>query len=106
MNNQWHTRCRSIHEPREQPDAALQQRKGGGITMKPHTLQLVIIGLENGLQGVFVGLPLIPEKSEHKDCQVQDIWFSDVQEIPNDLTLEQLLELLRKQICNCNVIIQ
>lgn len=74
--------------------------------MKPLKLQLVMIGLENGLQGIFVGLPLIPEKSEHKDYQVQDIWFSEVQEIPNDLTLEQLLELLRKQICNCNVIIQ
>jgi len=30
--------------------------------------------------------------------QVRDIWFSNIQAVPEDLTLKQLLELVRKQI--------
>ncbi|MDH3899735.1 MAG: hypothetical protein OEU51_01660 [Gammaproteobacteria bacterium] len=66
--------------------------------MKTLELQLVTVGLENGEQGVFVGWPLIPEKNAENSSQVEKIWFSNVQEIPDSLTMEQLMELVRKQI--------
>ena len=69
--------------------------------MKTLPRQLITVGLENGKQGVFVGWPLVPAKTGHTECQVENIWFSNIQEVPLDLTLEQLLELLRKQLCGC-----
>jgi len=41
---------------------------------------------------------LIPEKNPENSSQVERIWFSNVQEIPDCLTMEQLMELVRKQI--------
>jgi hypothetical protein len=90
----------------EQSVAGIRQRQGGGRIMKTLALQLITVGLENGHQGVFVGWPLIPEKSDNMGNQVRDIWFSNVQDVPDDLTLKQLLELVRKHICNCNANIQ
>jgi len=66
--------------------------------MKTRALQLITVGLENDHQGVFVGWPLITEKSDNMGKQVRDIWFSNIQAVPEDLTLKQLLELVRKQI--------
>jgi len=66
--------------------------------MKTLELQLVTVGLENGEQGVFVGWPLISGNNAASNSQVEKIWFSNIQEIPDSLTMEQLMELVRKQI--------
>lgn len=69
--------------------------------MKTLSLQLVTLGLNDGSQGVFVGWPLVSETSAIAGGQVENIWFSNIQEVPVHLTLEQLMELLRKQLYNC-----
>lgn len=74
--------------------------------MKNLALQLITVGLENGQQGVFVGWPLVVEKSPKNASQVENIWFSNIQQVPSDLTMEQLMELVRKQLCACMSTIQ
>jgi hypothetical protein len=78
----------------------------GGFAMKTLALQLVTVGLENGQQGVFVGWPLVTENSKENSSQVENIWFSNIQQVPQNLTLEQLMELVRKQLCACMSTIQ
>jgi hypothetical protein len=73
----------------------------GGDAVKTLPLQLVTVELENGQRGVFVVLPLIPDTYGDADSQVEDIWFSDTQEVPEQLTVTQLLELLQRQFCRC-----
>ncbi len=73
----------------------------GGFAMKTLALQLVTVGLEDGQQGVFVGWPLVTENSQENSSQVENIWFSNIQQVPQNLTLEQLMELVRKQLCTC-----
>lgn len=74
--------------------------------MKTLQLQLVTVGLENGEQGIFVGWPLVSADADQEDGQVENIWFSNVQDVPDDLTLKQLMELVRKQFCACQAKIQ
>jgi len=57
--------------------------------MKMMPLQLVIIDLENGQRGVFIGRPLITDDSTSKECQVENVWFTDIHEMPDSSTLEQ-----------------
>jgi hypothetical protein len=66
--------------------------------MKLLPLQLVIIDLENGQRGVFVGRPLITDESNEDDCQVQNVWFTDIHEMPDTATLEQLTRMAIEQI--------
>jgi len=74
--------------------------------MKTLALQLITVELDNGTQGIFVGWPLVTAETAIEDGQVENIWFSDIQDIPSHLTLEQLMELLRKQLCNCTATVQ
>ncbi len=74
--------------------------------MKTLSLQLVTVQLDNGSQGIFVGWPLVTEDTAIEDGQVENIWFSDIQDVPTHLTLEQLMELLRKQLCSCAATVQ
>jgi hypothetical protein len=74
--------------------------------MKTLSLQLVTVELDNGTQGIFVGWPLVTDATASENGQVENIWFSDIQDVPNHLTLDQLMELLRKQLCNCAATVQ
>jgi hypothetical protein len=74
--------------------------------MKPIPLQLVTVCLDNGQQGVFVGAPLVGEQNGAQDGQIEDIWFSDIQEIPGQTNLAELLRLIQAQLCRCNAVIQ
>ena len=74
--------------------------------MKTLALQLVTVGLENGQQGVFVGWPLVSEITAENSSQVENIWFSNIQQVPQNLTLEKLMELVRKQLCACMSTVQ
>lgn len=66
--------------------------------MKLLPLQLVIIDLENGRRGVFIGRPLITDEAQEEDCQVQNVWFTDIHEMPDTATLEQLTRMAIEQI--------
>ncbi len=74
--------------------------------MKTMKLQMVTVGMDDGKQGVFVGWPLIKEQATEDSGQVENIWFSNLQTVPDNLTLEQLMELVRKQLCSCMETIQ
>lgn len=74
--------------------------------MKTVPLQLVTLDLDNGERGVFVGCPIVSDATPETDCQIQDIWFSDVQDVPDELTLRQLIELLRQQLTRTNPLVQ
>lgn len=66
--------------------------------MKLLPLQLVIIDLENGRRGVFIGRPLITDEAQEDDCQVENVWFTDIHEMPDTATLEQLTRMAIEQI--------
>jgi len=74
--------------------------------MKDVALQLVTVELENGKQGVFIGGPLIPDDYTDKDSQVDSIWFSDIKEVPSNLTLQELINLVTQQFCPCDTPLQ
>ncbi len=69
--------------------------------MKPIPLQLVTVCLENGQQGVFVGVPLVDEQLPPDAGQIEDIWFSDIQEVPSGMELIELIQLIQSQLCCC-----
>lgn len=73
---------------------------------KTVNLQLITIGLENGQQGVFVGIPLITKETSDLDSQVEEIWFSNIQEIPDDLSVKKLMQLIASQLCRCRASLQ
>lgn len=66
--------------------------------MKMMPLQLVIIDLENGQRGVFIGRPLIVNEAAEEDCQVENVWFTDIHEMPDNATLEQLTRMALEQM--------
>lgn len=74
--------------------------------MKPIPLQLVTVCLENGEQGVFVGVPLVATHASEDAGQIEDIWFSDIQEVPAATELAELMQLLQSQLCRCRSTLQ
>jgi hypothetical protein len=74
--------------------------------MKPISLQLVTVSLENGQQGVFVGVPLVADQTQDEDGQVEDIWFSNIQEVPSHMKLVDLIRMIQSQLCRCQSTLQ
>ena len=74
--------------------------------MKPIPLQLVTVCLENGEQGVFVGMPLVGEQVPNDTDQIDDIWFSDIQDVPAEMELMDLIRLIQSQLCRCKSTVQ
>ncbi|MGD8843288.1 MAG: hypothetical protein PVJ83_07415 [Gammaproteobacteria bacterium] len=74
--------------------------------MKSIPLQLVTVCLENGQQGVFAGIPLVPEQAGSGEGQIEDIWFSDIQQVPAQMALAELIRLLQAQLCGCSADVQ
>jgi hypothetical protein len=74
--------------------------------MKPIPLQLITLSLENGQQGVFVGVPLVTEQVPDENGQVEDIWFSNIQEVPAHMKLVDLIRLIQSQLCRCQSTLQ
>ncbi len=66
--------------------------------MKTLELQLITVGLDDGKQGVFVGFPLVTSQSAEECGQVENIWFSNIKEVPDSLTMQELLALIGKQL--------
>lgn len=74
--------------------------------MKPIPLQLVTVCLENGDQGVFVGVPLVTGDMPAEQGQIDDIWFSDIQDVPPNMSLADLVKLIQQQLCRCRSEVQ
>ena len=69
--------------------------------MKPIPLQLITVKLQNGQQGIFVGTPLIEDELGVQQNQVSEIWFSDVKDLPEELPLDELMDLVKAQLSKC-----
>lgn len=65
-------------------------------------LQMMMINLTNGHRGMFIGLPLVDHAEADNAIEVENIMFSDVQKLPEDMTLAQLMEMMQAQYCLCN----
>lgn len=74
--------------------------------MKDVALQLVTVELENGQQGVFIGGPLVTDDFTNEDSQVDNICFSDIQEVPANITLRELINMVTLQHERCNSLLQ
>jgi len=66
--------------------------------MKTLELQLITVGLDDGKQGIFVGLPLLLQQDANAGGQVENLWFSDIKHVPGNLTMDELMQLVRKQL--------
>ena len=69
--------------------------------MKDIALQLVTVELENGKQGVFIGGPLVTDDDTETDSQVDSICFSDIKEVPSNITLQELVNMVTRQLSQC-----
>ena len=74
--------------------------------MKEIALQLVTVELENGKQGVFIGGPLITDDDTQTDSQVDSVWFSDIKAVPSNITLQELVNMVTRQLFQCNSSLQ
>ena len=74
--------------------------------MKAIPLQLVTVQLDDGQQGVFVGVPLVSGQAPEDAGLIEDIWFSDIQHVPADMALEELVRVLQAQLCRCRSALQ
>lgn len=64
-------------------------------------LQLLMVNLTNGQRGLFVGLPLVFHEEADQDTQIEHIMLSDVQQLPEEMTLAELMKMVREQMCPC-----
>ena len=74
--------------------------------MKTIELQLVTVGLDDGKQGIFIGLPLLSQQDADAGGQVENIWFSDIKNVPDSLTMEELMQLVARQLSDCMTTVQ
>jgi len=74
--------------------------------MKTLELQLVTVGLDDGKQGIFIGLPLLSQQDAESGGTVENIWFSDIKNVPDSLTMDELMQLVVKQLSDCMATVQ
>ena len=67
--------------------------------MKAIPLQLLTVIMENGQQGIFVGVPMVAAEVSENVSQISEVWFSSVRDIPNGLPVAELMELVQAQLC-------
>lgn len=65
-------------------------------------LQMMMVNLTNGQHGMFIGLPLVNHKEANHSTEIENIMFSDIQKLPEEMTLAQLMEMVQAQFCLCN----
>lgn len=66
--------------------------------MSMQQVQMVIIDLEDGSRGVFIGTPITSDHFMDEDCTVEQVWFTNIQSIPKKATLEQVVQMALAQI--------
>ena len=64
--------------------------------MKKVPLQMVILDLDNGQRGVFFGAPLVNDLDD-EEGHVDRVWFTDIQDIPECASLEDLTAMVMEQ---------
>jgi hypothetical protein len=69
--------------------------------MKTLELQLITVGLDDGKQGIFIGLPLLSQQAGDTSGHIENIWFSDIKKVPDSLTMNELMQLVVKQLSDC-----
>jgi hypothetical protein len=74
--------------------------------MKTLELQLITVGLDDGKQGIFIGLPLLSHEAGDSGGHIENIWFSDIKHVPDSLTMNELMQLVVKQLCDCMTTVQ
>ncbi len=70
--------------------------------MKPHStdtlpLQLLTIETKNGERWIFVGSPAVLPNDVDVTNTIVDVWFSNIQNIPQDASIRSLVEMMDKQ---------
>lgn len=65
--------------------------------MKDIPMQLVVVQLENGRRGVFFGAPIVADDDSELDCQVEQVFFSNVNRLPDGMSLDELSQLAMAQ---------
>jgi hypothetical protein len=71
---------------------------GENSVVKTIPLQIVVIELEGGRRGVFVGPALVPNECEDAQCKVENVWFADVQQIPAGMAVDDVCEFAINQL--------
>lgn len=67
--------------------------------MKKLPLQMVLVRLENGRQGVFVGSPIVLDSEfTEDDYQVDQVLFSNVNELSREATVEEIISYAKLQL--------
>ena len=70
--------------------------------MKPEAvdtvpLQLLTIQTQNGQRWIFVGSPAVLPQDPDIGNAIVDVWFSNIQDVPQDASIRSLVEMMDKQ---------
>ncbi len=60
-------------------------------------LQLLTIKTQNGQRWVFVGSPAVLPSDTDVNNAIVDVWFSNIQDIPQDASIRSLVEMMQNQ---------
>lgn len=60
-------------------------------------LQLLTIQTKNGERWIFVGSPAVIPADPDINNAIVDVWFSNVQDVPQEASIRSLVEMMNKQ---------
>ena len=60
-------------------------------------LQLLTIQTKNGQRWIFVGSPAVLPSDSDIGNAIVDVWFSNIQDVPQDASIRSLVEMMDKQ---------
>jgi len=60
-------------------------------------LQLLTIQTKNGQRWIFVGSPAVIPTDSDAGNAIVDVWFSNIQDVPQDASIRSLVEMMNKQ---------
>jgi len=61
-------------------------------------LQLVMVELSGGQRGVFIGSPAVADMPKINASKIVNIWFSNIQRIPADMSVPDLMSMINDQV--------
>jgi len=60
-------------------------------------LQLLTIQTQNGQRWIFVGSPAVLPSESDSNNPIVDVWFSNIQDVPQNATIRSLVDMMDKQ---------
>ena len=60
-------------------------------------LQLLTIQTQGGQRWIFVGSPAILPADTDVNNAIVDVWFSNIQDVPQDASIQSLVEMMNNQ---------